>query len=171
MFDFFKSQPQPDGLAFAVPSRLDADATLRFLVDGIGLAREVFEQAHAIRDAAEKRGYTHVQTMKMSPVQLSESFVHAREEQRLILNSHSYPGCLRQMLSLHIPGGVGIEALDGVRERAGLLGETHDRGGHLYGDWRTGDEAAPCCIEVNQDAFEGVPFLLRVVFHRTRMTD
>jgi len=157
-----------------VPERLSEMEMLGYLEDGFGIAHAVMSGGRAIDEVAREAGYRSVLTEDMTPLLRLDSFVHAHDEQRLILNTHRYAGFTRRVLHLMLPGGVGAAGLEAFRDGHGVDGATYDWRGHLYGEWHYGGDAreddvvpAPIFVEIRQDVLQGEALLLRTIFHHT----
>jgi hypothetical protein len=157
-----------------LPERLGKADMLGFLEDGFEIAGQVMFDGRQIEPVARRAGYQLVMSENMTPVLRLDSFVHAHDDQRLILNTHSYPGFTRRVMHLMLPGGVAAEDLAAFRARCGIAGETHAWRGHIYGEWcivdATRDGKAPIFIEVRQDVLQGEAILLRTMFHHVTAT-
>jgi len=157
-----------------LPERLDKADMLGFLDDGVEIAKAVMFDDRRIEPVARRAGYQLAMSEDMTPVLRLDSFVHAHDDQRLILNTHSYPGFTRRVMHLMLPGGVAAEDLGAFRPRRGIAGETHPWLGHIYGEWCLVDAArdgqAPIFIEIRQDVLKGEAIALRTVFHHVAAT-
>jgi hypothetical protein len=178
MINFWGTQaPEPEPIPLTLPKRLGNAETVRLLGNAFDVMTAVLIDGAEIADVARQVGYTHVLSEAQTPSLVLESFAHAREEHRLILNTHSYPKYTRHGLHLTIPGGMTLEALERFRLRRACVGSTYYWHAHIYGEWRTDttphedtesatSPQSPVFIELRQDVFQGEPLLLRVVFHR-----
>ena len=171
------SEPDNDSIPLTLPKRLSDAETLRLLGDAFNLMIAVLIDGDEIADVAGRIGYSHVLSEQQTPTLGLQSYVHEREEHRLILNTHRYPNYLRQVLQLTIPGGMRLDALERFRKAHECVGSTYYWHDHIYGEWRTvGAQPSasvpttrpqsPVFVELRQDVFQGDPLLLRVVFHR-----
>ena len=171
------SVPEPEPIELTLPKRLSDAETVRLLGDAFDVMVAVLVDGADITDAAGRAGYTHMLSEDQTPSLAIESFVHARDEQRLILNTHRYPSYTRRVLHLAIPGGMTLDALERFRLRRGCVGSTYHWRAHIYGEWRTemnhstslpfaANARSPVFIELRQDVFQDEPLLMRVVFHR-----
>jgi hypothetical protein len=157
-----------------LPERLEKADMLGFLEDGFEIAKAVMFNGRPIEPVARRAGYQLVMSEDMTPVLRLDSFVHAHDGHRLILNTHRYPGFTRRVMHLMLPGGVAAENLGAFRARLGIGGETHDWRGHVYGEWclvdARRDGQAPIFIETRQDVLQGEAIVLRTVFHHVAAT-
>ena len=157
-----------------LPERLDKADMLGFLEDGFEIAGQVMFDGRQIEPVARRAGYHLAMSENMTPVLRLDSFVHAHDDHRLILNTHCYPGFTRRVMQLMLLGGVAAEDLGAFRARRGITGETHAWRGHIYGEWCLVDTArdgqAPIFIEVRQDVLQGEAILLRAMFHHVAST-
>ncbi len=161
-----------------VPERLSQTEMLGFLGDGFEIARAVMTGGRPIDEIARGVGYQPAMADDMTPRLRLDSYVHAHDEQRLILNTHLYAGFTRRVLHLMLPGGVGVAALEAFRGDRGIEGATYNWRGHLYGEWHYGggereDDIvpSPIFVEVRQDVLEGEAILLRTIFHHVARAD
>lgn len=170
-------EPEHTPIPLALPERLGHAETVRLLGGAFDLMIPVLLDGADISDRARRAGYTHVLSENQTPSLSLESFVHEREEHRLLLNTHRYPKYTRRVLHLTIPGGMALDALERFRQRRSFLGSTYYWHDHIYGEWRTDKShhksyaaatplPSPVFIELRQDVFQGEPLLLRVTFHR-----
>ena len=169
MFKFWDcSEPEPDdeAMPLSLPERLSDAETVRLLGNAFTIMAGVLRDGAEIAGLAREYGYRPTLDEAQTPSLALQSFVHRREEHRLVLNTHTYPDYIRRVLQLTIPGGMTLVALERFRKARKCVGTTHYWHDHIYGEWRT-REARPIFIEVRQDAFQGAPLLLRVTFHRT----
>ena len=157
-----------------LPERLDKADMLGFLEDGFEIAKAVMFDGRPIEPVARHAGYQLVMSEDMTPVLRLDSFVHAHDDHRLILNTHRYPGFTRRVMHLMLPGGVAPEDLAAFRAQRGIRGETHDWRGHVYGEWclvdARRDGQAPIFIETRQDVLQGEAIALRTMFHHVAPT-
>lgn len=166
-WDFSLAEPDETPIPLRLPQRLSDAETVRLLGDAFTIMAAVLDEGGDLADTVRRFGYRPTLDEAQTPSLALNSFVHRREEHRLVLNTHAYPGYTRQVLHLTIPGGMTLTALERFRKARNCLGTTHYWHDHIYGEWRTQTEQ-PIFIEVRQDAFQGSPLLLRVAFHRTR---
>ena len=170
-------EPEHAPIPLALPERLSDAETVRLLGGAFDVMAPVLLDGADFSDHASRAGYTHVLSEDQTPSLSLQSFVHDREEHRLILNTHSYPKYIRRVLQLTIPGGMTLEALERFRQRRSYLGSTYYWHDHIFGEWRTDKShhtasagavllPSPVFIELRQDVFQGEPLLLRVTFHR-----
>lgn len=165
-----------DPIPLTLPKRLSDAQTVRLLGAAFDVTIAVLIEGARVEDAARLAGYRHTLTEKQTPSLLLESFVHDREEHRLVLTTHSYPDHTRRVLNLTIPGGMTLEAFERFRRSRECVGCTYYWHAHIYGEWRTEQRRrprhrktaprSPVFIEVRQDVFQGEPLLLRVMFHQ-----
>ena len=157
-----------------LPERLDKADMLWFLEDGFEIAMAVMFDGRPIEPVGRRAGYQLVMSEDMTPVLRLDSLVHAHDDQRLILNTHRYPGFTRRVMHLMLPGGVAPEDLAAFRARRGIGGETHDWRGHVYGEWclvdARRDGQTPIFIEIRQDVLQGGAIALRTMFHHVAPT-
>lgn len=143
-----------------------------FLEGGFEIADAVMRRDEDVLRAARRFGYELAKAEDMTPSLRLNSFVHDHEDQRLVLNAHRYPGFVRRVMHLMLPGGLSAGDIEEFRISSGIAGETHQWHGHVYGEWcfgalqtdRDGGEG-PVFVEVRQDVLQGEPYLLRVMFH------
>lgn len=166
IWDFSAPEPEDAPIPLRLPQRLSDAETVRLLGDAFTIMTTVLCDSAELSDTVRRFGYRATLDEAQTPVLRLQSFVHRREEHRLVLNTHTYPGYARQVLNLTIPGGMTLLALERFRKAHRCLGTTHYWHDHIYGEWRTGADQ-PIFIELRQDAFQGAPLLLRVSFHRT----
>jgi hypothetical protein len=157
-----------------LPERLNSAAMLRFLGDGFDIASDVMTGGDRIDAAARRAGYGLALAEQMTPSLRLDSYVHDHDDQRLILNTHVYPGFVRKVLNLMLPGGVEFRDLEAFRTARAIAGETYDWRGHIYGEWlmtgpstlgARGDATYAIFVEIRQDQLQGEPYLLRTMFH------
>ena len=110
-------EPEHAPIPLALPERLSDAETVRLLGGAFDVMAPVLLDGADFSDHASRAGYTHVLSEDQTPSLSLQSFVHDREEHRLILNTHSYPKYTRQVLQLTIPGGMTLEALERFRQR------------------------------------------------------
>jgi hypothetical protein len=163
-----------DLIPLTLPKRLGEGETVRLLGNAFGVMAAVLVDGVAISRAGPRAGYRLVQSEQQTPSLMLESFVHEREEHRLILNTYCYPKDVRRQLSLVIPGGMTRDGFERFRLAYDCVGATYDWHGHIYGEWRTAGRpngASPVFIELRQDHFQGEPLVLRVLFHQVASAD
>lgn len=165
-WDFNAPEPDEAPIPLRLPQRLSDAETVRLLGDAFTIMAAVLHDGADITAMAVRYGYRPTLDEAQTPSLGLQSFVHRRDEHRLVLNTHVYPNYTRQVLGLTIPGGMTLTALERFRKAHQCLGTTHYWHDHIYGEWRTRANQ-PIFIEVRQDAFQGAPLLLRVSFHRT----
>ncbi|MFT5508159.1 MAG: hypothetical protein ACI89J_001230 [Hyphomicrobiaceae bacterium] len=167
----------PAPIPLTLPQRLSDSETVRLLGEAFDVMTAVLIDHAEIEDVAGRVGYTHVLSEDQTPSLQLQSYRHARDEHRLILNTHLYSKYVRQVLHLTIPGGMTLEAFERFRLGRECIGCTYHWHAHLYGEWHTSepqsaDALSPHCrnspvfIELRQDVFQGESLLLRVTFHR-----
>lgn len=176
MINFWgNSAPEPEPIQLTLPRRLSDAETVRLLGDAFDIMVAVLIDGAEIADVTRHTGYTLMLSEDQTPSLKLESFAHAREEHRLILNTHCYPEYTRRVMNLTIPGGMTLDALERFRLHRGCVGSTYYWHDHIYGEWRTDRNQhaefarasrSPVFIELRQDVFQEEPLLLRVVFHR-----
>lgn len=176
MIRFWSCQERAEEIPLVLPERMGDAQTVHHFGKAFDIMEAVLIDGGQVGMAAQAAGYAHVLTEKQTPNLTLESFVHDREEQRLLLNTHHYPGYARRVLSLTLPGGMTLEALERFRRRRACVGSTFHWRAQIYGEWRTENRptairhgaarASPVFVEIRQDVFQGEPLLLRAIFHQ-----
>ena len=177
MIRIWGAQERAEAIPLRLPKRLGPAQTVHQFGNAFDVMSSVLVDGGRIDEASIAAGYRHVLSEQQTPVLQLESFVHDREEQRLLLNTHLYPDYVRRVMALTIPGGMTLDALERFRRRRDCVGCTYLWHDHIYGEWRTqgrpllrrhGTAAgSPVFIEIRQDVFQGEPLLLRAIFHQT----
>ncbi len=118
------SEPAYEPIPLTLPRRLGDAKTVRLLGDAFDIMLAVLIDGADITVISGQAGYTHVLSEDQTPSLALESFTHARDEHRLILNTHRYPKYTRRVLHLTNPGGMTLEALERFRMRRACIGST-----------------------------------------------